>query len=64
MVLVNLLILPVAYGIPLEGVIALTPLIAVFNAIHGFLSLFGGHVIYEALRHRAPLLVSKNETER
>jgi riboflavin transporter FmnP len=41
MVLANLLVLPVAYGITVSGVITLTPFMAVFNVIHGFLSMFG-----------------------
>ena len=59
MVLANLLILPLAYGIPMSGAIALTPLVATFNVIHGFLSMFGARLIYEALKHRAPSLVSR-----
>jgi len=60
MVLANLLILPVAYGIPINAAIALTPLVAIFNVIQGLLSMFGGHLVFEALRHRAPSIVSKN----
>ncbi|MHA2067923.1 MAG: hypothetical protein ACXABY_26475, partial [Candidatus Thorarchaeota archaeon] len=61
MVLANLLILPLAYGIPMSGATALTPLVAVFNLIHGFLSMFGGRLVYVALKHRAPSLVSRTK---
>ena len=49
------------YGMPLKAALAISPLVAVFNLIHGFLSMFGGHLLYEALKRRVPSLVSKEE---
>ena len=57
MVLANILILLVAYGIPINGVIALTPLIAIFNAIQGFLGMLGGYFIFKALVDRVSTFV-------
>jgi len=47
------------YGMPLSTALAISPMVAIFNFIHGFLSIFGGNLIYEALKRRVPSLVSK-----
>jgi len=47
------------YGMPLSAALAISPMVAIFNLIHGFLSMFGGNLIYEALKRREPSLVSK-----
>jgi len=47
------------YGMPLSAALAISPMVALFNLIHGFLSIFGGNLIYEALKRREPSLVSK-----
>jgi len=49
------------YGMPLDATLAISPMVAVFNLIHGFLSIFGGNLLYEALKRRMPSLVSKGE---
>jgi len=47
------------YGTPLSVALAVSPIVAIFNLIHGLLSMFGGNLIYEALKRREPSLVSK-----
>jgi len=48
------------YGMPLNVTLAISPLVGIFNLIHGSLSMFGGVLLYEALRRRVPSLVSKH----
>jgi len=50
----NLVIQPVYYGTPLMAVLLLSPLVAVFNAVQGSISVVGGYLIYEAILHRTP----------
>ncbi len=50
----NMAVLPVFYKTPWEVALLSIPLIAVFNAMQGFVSLFGGFVIFEALQRRMP----------
>ncbi len=40
------------YGMPLNVVLAISPMVAIFNLLHGFLSIFGGNLLYEALKRR------------
>jgi len=54
MFFVNLAIQPVYYGTPLMGVLLLSPLVALFNAIQGSISILGGYLIYEAVMRRTP----------
>jgi len=49
------------YGMPLIVALSMSPLIAIFNLIHGFLSIFGGNLLYEALKRRVPSLVSSKQ---
>jgi len=49
------------YGMPLSTTLAISPLVAVFNLAHGFLSIFGGNLLYEAIKRREPSLVSKQK---
>jgi len=49
------------YGMPLNVVLAISPMVGIFNLIHGFLSIFGGNLLYEALKRRVPSLVSKEK---
>jgi len=49
------------YGMPLNVALAISPMAAFFNLIHGFLSMFGGNLIYEALKRRVPSILSKPE---
>jgi len=52
------------YSIPLTVALSMSPLVATFNLIQGFLSIFGGTFLYEILKRRAPSIVlNKNETE-
>ena len=62
MAIANLVILPLYASMTFEAVLLTTPLTAVFNLIHGLLSIFGGYLIYEALKLRIPSLVKKKET--
>lgn len=48
----NLLVQPIYYGTPLVGVLLLSPLVALFNAIQGTISVLGGYFIYEAIMRR------------
>jgi len=64
MVLANFVILPWYYGIPFYAVLQMSPLVASFNVIQGFLSIFGGYLVYEALIRRVPSLVSEEKTNR
>ena len=61
MALANLIVLPFYYGMTYEAVLLTTPLTAVFNLAQGLVSMFGGYIIYEALRLRIPSLIRKKE---
>ncbi len=61
MALTNLIVLPSYYGMTYEAVLLTTPLTAVFNLAQGLLSMFGGYIIYEALRTRIPSLITNKE---
>ena len=61
MAMANLVILPLYTSMTFEAVLLTTPLTAVFNLIQGLLSIFGGYLIYEALKLRIPSLVRKKE---
>lgn len=50
---------PNLFLFPLE----ISPLIALFNAIQGSISILGGFFIYEALKRRIPSLISKTLTQ-
>ena len=52
----NLLILQLYYGRLFIEALLLSPTLAVFNLIQGFLSIFVGYLIYEAVRLRFPSL--------
>jgi len=51
------------YGMPLNAILAMSPLVAVFNFIHGLLSILGGNLVYEALRRRAPSIIFQREDQ-
>lgn len=61
MAIANLLVLPLYTSITFEAVLLTTPLTAVFNLIHGLLSIFGGYLVYEALKLRIPSLIQKKD---
>ncbi|GEM_PF-366526 len=51
----NLVVLPTFYNIPVEAVVvSFLPLLAVFNAIQGSITFFGGYIVYTLLRIRLP----------
>lgn len=51
-------VLNLYYG-SLSVALALSPLVAVFNLIHGIISIFGGDLLYVVLKWRVPSLISK-----
>ena len=55
----NLIIQPYFYQMPFDSVLLLSPSIGVFNLIQGFLNIFGGYLIYEALKRRFPSLIPR-----
>ena len=55
----NLIIQPYFYQMPFDSVLLLSPSIGVFNLIQGFLNIFGGYLIYEALKRRFPALIPR-----
>jgi riboflavin transporter FmnP len=59
MIIANLVILPTVYGLPMSITIGYTAGIAGFNIIQGLISIFGGELLYEALKNRVPSLISK-----
>jgi hypothetical protein len=54
MSLTNILVLPSFYGIPYAVVLDLLPMIGVFNAIQGIITVLIGYVLYEAFIKRVP----------
>ncbi|RLI34598.1 hypothetical protein DRO55_06315 [Candidatus Bathyarchaeota archaeon] len=50
----NLVVLPAFYNMPVEAVISFLPLLAVFNAIQGSVTFFGGYMVYTLLKIRLP----------
>jgi riboflavin transporter FmnP len=59
MIIVNLLVLPNAYGIPFDQALILSPLIGFFNVLQGLLSLIVGFLVSELLKRRVPSLVTR-----
>jgi len=62
MAVANILLLPIfmsSYYKTYAAVIVLIPLISVFNAVQGAVSVFGGFVVYEAIVLRLPSLKSE-----
>jgi len=49
------------YGMSLNAALTISPMVAIFNILHGFLSMFGGIFIYEALKRRVPPMISKQK---
>jgi len=56
MSIANLIAIPTYYGMSLAATLSILPLIVVFNAMQGCLSILVGYSIYEALRRRVPSL--------
>jgi riboflavin transporter FmnP len=54
MTIVNLYVLPNVYGVPVEAVIGLLPLIAAFNAAQGAITVGLGVFLDRAVRRRLP----------
>jgi riboflavin transporter FmnP len=60
MFLANLSILPLYYfWMTFENALLFSPYVATFNIFHGFLSIYGGYLIYEAIKRRMPHIVNK-----
>jgi riboflavin transporter FmnP len=55
----NLLLMPIFTSIRLEIILSWLPLISIFNAVQGLLSVFGGFIFYEAVMLRLPSLKAK-----
>ncbi len=64
MLFANLIILPLYYEIPFIVTVLISPYVGAFNLIQGFLSMFGGYLIYEAIIRRAPSLVPREKAKR
>lgn len=54
MTVVNLYVLPNVYHVPMEATIGLLPLIGIFNAIQGAITVGLGYFLYEAVKSRLP----------
>jgi hypothetical protein len=54
MSLVNLYVLPNVYMVPMSATISLLPLIGVFNAIQGAITIGIGYFLFEAIKSRLP----------
>jgi riboflavin transporter FmnP len=54
MTVVNLYVLPSVYHVPMEATIGLLPLIGVFNAVQGAITIGLGYFLFEAVRSRLP----------
>lgn len=52
----NLIVQPLYYGMPFIEALLISPYIVAFNLIQGFLGMFGGYLIYEAIKRRFPSL--------
>lgn len=50
----NLLVLPSFYGVPFNATIGMLPLLAVFNAMQGAMTVFLGHALHGAYVRRVP----------
>ena len=50
----NLVVLPAYYGIPYDAAVGMLPLLGVFNAMQGSISILLGHVLHEAYTRRVP----------
>jgi hypothetical protein len=55
----NLLLMPIFTSIRPEIILSWLPLISIFNAVQGLLSVFGGFIFYEAVMLRLPSLKAK-----
>jgi riboflavin transporter FmnP len=58
-----LLVLPVYTSMPFDFALLTSPLAAVFNAMQGMISMFGGYLIYEALIRRLPSMAPAKTEE-
>ncbi len=61
MSLANLVVLPAAWGWEFTAAVLFLPLLGVFNAMQGLLSISGGYLIYEAIARRVPTLAKPYE---
>jgi len=63
MALANLLVFTLYYAQPLVVAVAMAPYVAIFNLVQGFVSMFGGYLLYEAIMHRVPFLASEPKAD-
>jgi hypothetical protein len=56
----NLLVLPTYYQTPFATTLAISPFIALFNAVQGSISILGGLLIFEAVKKRIPSLTQRS----
>lgn len=54
MTVVNLYVFPNVYHVPMEATLVLLPLVGVFNAIQGAITVGLGYFLYEAVKSRLP----------
>jgi hypothetical protein len=54
MTIVNLYVLPSVYGVPMSTTIRLLPLIGVFNALQGLITIGLGDFLFDAVQTRFP----------
>ena len=54
MSVMNIVVLPSYYGVPFAVAVGLLPMIGIFNAIQGSISVVIGYLLYEAYTSRVP----------
>ena len=66
MSIANVIVLPLFYSkyYTFEAAVLLLPLLAVFNAIQGFISIGGGFLIHQAIAGKIPLIPSTTQHTR
>ena len=58
MFIANLIVQPLYYGRSFLAILLISHYLGVFNLLQGFLSIFGGYLIFEAIKSRFPSLIS------
>lgn len=60
----NLIVQPAFYGMPYTIALATSPLIAVFNAVQGTITIIGAYAVYEAIKKRTNLHTSTKNNQK
>ena len=60
----NLIALPVYYGIPYSAALGMLPLLGLFNAMQGSISILLGHTLHEAYTRRIPTAYARPNSGR